>query len=178
MKNDDPDPRGALAIDVAEPCALWRQALGDVETICDAAARAALAGANAVLPCGSELSIVLADDALVHSLNQRWRGKDEPTNVLSFPAQGGKAPLEAPLLLGDVVLAYGRVAEEAAQQCKPLADHLRHLIVHGVLHLVGFDHEAPDEAERMEALEAAVLAGLGVPNPYHAAEGAPGGSHV
>jgi probable rRNA maturation factor len=177
MKNDDPDSCGALAIDLAEPCPLWRETLGDVEAICGAAARAALNGANAAPPSASELSIVLGDDALVQSLNRRWRGKDEPTNVLSFPAQGGERPPEAPLLLGDVVLAYERVAQEAAAQGKPLIDHLRHLVVHGVLHLIGFDHEVPAEAEQMEALEAAVLAGLGVPDPYRAADAAPGASH-
>src|SRR5690348_6979470 len=168
MKTDDLDPGGALAIDLAEPCGLWREALSDVETLCSTAARAALAGAATPMPRPSELSIVLGDDALLRMLNQRWRGKDEPTNVLSFPAQDRDVPSGAPLLLGDVVLAFERVSSEAAAQEKALADHLRHLVVHGVLHLLGFDHEVPAEAERMEALETAVLAGLGVPDPYRA----------
>jgi len=166
MKTDDPDPGGVLAIDLVEPCGAWRQALSDVETLCTVAARAALAGAATPLPRRGELSIVLGDDTLLRMLNRRWRGKDEPTNVLSFPAQGNEAPADAPLLLGDVVLAFERVSSEAQAQQKPFADHLRHLVVHGVLHLLGFDHEAPAEAERMEALETAVLAQIGVPDPY------------
>ena len=97
---------------------------------------------------------------------------DAPTNVLSFPAAASAPPAPgAPLLLGDVVLAFETVAAEAAAQGKPLADHLAHLVVHGVLHLLGFDHEADAEAERMEALETRLLAGLGIADPYRAAGG-------
>jgi probable rRNA maturation factor len=170
---DDPDRGETLTIDVAEPCALWRAQLPDAAQLCGEAARAALAGAGGT-PDSAELSIVLADDALVHALNRQWRGQDKPTNVLSFPVAPQRLAPGAPRLLGDVVLAFETLAAEAAAQDKPLAHHLRHLVVHGVLHLVGFDHEAAGEAARMEALEVAVLAGLGVPDPYRVAEASHG----
>jgi probable rRNA maturation factor len=169
----DPDRGGILTIDIAEPCALWRERLPDVERLCGEAARAALAGA-ASAHGPAELSIVLGDDALIQGLNRQWRGQDKPTNVLSFAALSASPPPGAPHLLGDVVLAFETLAAEAAAQDKPLADHLRHLVVHGVLHLLGFDHAAADEAERMEALETAVLAGFGVPDPYRVTEASHG----
>lgn len=149
----------AANIEISEPAPQWRRALPDVVRIVDRTARAALAAA----PGGDgavEISIVLADDAAVHALNRRWRGRDAPTNVLSFASD------ERPLL-GDVVLAYETVAREAADQDKSLSDHLAHLVVHGVLHLLGFDHETgEDEAEEMEALERHILAGLNIADPY------------
>ena len=94
-------------------------------------------------------------------LNGRFRGKDRPTNVLSFPA-----PENAQPHLGDIVLAHGVCAAEARAQGKPFADHLSHLVIHGILHLMGHDHEADDEAEAMEAKERTLLAALGIPDPY------------
>lgn len=173
---DDPDPRSALEIDFTEASPLWRETLPDIERLCEESARAALAAAAPALG-EAELSIVLGDDALLRTLNRQWRGLDKPTNVLSFPARATPEeapPPGAPQLLGDVVLAYETMAAEAAAQRKPLAHHLRHLVVHGVLHLLGFDHEAAAEAERMEALEIAVLARLGVADPYHLAEASHG----
>jgi probable rRNA maturation factor len=159
-------PGAVLAIDVAESCALWRHDLPDVDELCSVAAQAALGAADA-LGRPVELGIVLGDDALLRSLNGRWRGLDKATNVLSFASDATEAlPPDAPRLLGDVVLAFETVHAEAAGQGKPLAHHLGHLVVHGVLHLLGFDHETMAEAERMEALETAVLAQLGVPDPY------------
>ncbi|HXZ02066.1 MAG TPA: rRNA maturation RNase YbeY [Stellaceae bacterium] len=171
---DGTDLAGAVEIDLAEPSPLWRRALAEPARVCERAARAALAGADA--PRGpAELAVVLADDALVRALNRDWRGRDAPTNVLSFSARdGGPAPPDAPLLLGDVVLAFETVAAEAEAQKKPLADHLAHLVVHGVLHLLGFDHEVAAEARRMEALERRVLAGLGVADPYRPREASRG----
>ncbi|RWN14680.1 MAG: rRNA maturation RNase YbeY [Mesorhizobium sp.] len=114
----------------------------------------------------SELSLVFTDDAHVRVLNAGWRGKDKPTNVLSFPAfpfaQGG--PL--PPMLGDIVLAAETVAHEAALEDKPVENHITHLVIHGLLHLLGYDHEAEAEAEAMEAVERAVLARLAIPDPY------------
>lgn len=110
--------------------------------------------------------ILLTDDETVRGLNARFRGQDKPTNVLSFPApEGPGAPL------GDIALAFGVCAAEARNQGKPLADHLRHLVIHGVLHLMGWDHETDDEAEAMEALERGLLAALGVADPYRAEVG-------
>ncbi|MER8804927.1 rRNA maturation RNase YbeY [Mesorhizobium sp. M0998] len=114
----------------------------------------------------SELSIVFSDDARIRTLNAGWRGKDKPTNVLSFPAfpfaRGG--PL-APML-GDIVLAAETVAREAALEDKPIEDHISHLVIHGLLHLLGYDHETDAEAELMEATERAALARLAIPDPY------------
>ncbi len=110
---------------------------------------------------------MLADNRLSRRLNRTWRGKDKPTNVLSFPAADGEArPKDAPRLLGDVVLAGGVVAAEAEAQGKRLSAHLAHLVVHGVLHLLGHDHERDRDAKRMEALEIRILRTLGVANPY------------
>ncbi|HKW53931.1 MAG TPA: rRNA maturation RNase YbeY [Stellaceae bacterium] len=170
---DDPDRGDTLTIDIAEPCLLWHERLPDAARLCGETARAALGGAGGMAGT-AELSIVLGDDALVQALNRQWRGLDKPTNVLSFPVALVALPPGAPRLLGDIVLAFETLAAEATAQGKPLAHHLRHLVVHGVLHLVGFDHEAAGEAARMEALEVAVLAGLGVPDPYRVTEASHG----
>ena len=114
----------------------------------------------------SELSIVFSDDAHIRTLNAGWRGKDKPTNVLSFPAfpfpKGG--PL--PPMLGDIVLAAETVAKEAGLEDKPLENHITHLVIHGLLHLLGYDHETDAEAEEMEAIERSALARLAIPDPY------------
>jgi probable rRNA maturation factor len=107
------------------------------------------------------VAILLADDEAVGELNREWRGKQGPTNVLSFPA----APSAAPHL-GDIALAYETCAREAAEQGKALEHHVTHLVAHGVLHLLGWDHQTDAEADRMEALEREILARLGVPDPY------------
>jgi probable rRNA maturation factor len=110
---------------------------------------------------GWEITVLLTDDESVRALNAQYRGKDRPTNVLSFPAPQTAAPH-----LGDICLAYGVCSEEAQAQGKSLAAHLTHLTAHGVLHLLGYDHETEAEAEDMEGLERAILAGLGLPDPY------------
>ncbi len=110
---------------------------------------------------GSGVTVLLTGDDEVAELNEQFRHKAGPTNVLSFPA-----PPNPENHLGDIALAHGVCACEAAAQGKSLADHLRHLTVHGVLHLAGYDHQTDDEAEAMEALERRVLAGLGVADPY------------
>jgi probable rRNA maturation factor len=107
------------------------------------------------------VTVLLTDDETVRDLNARFRGKDQPTNVLSFPAPESARPH-----LGDVALAFGVCASEAAAQGKTISDHLSHLTVHGVLHLLGYDHEADDEAEIMEDMERAILNRLGVSDPY------------
>jgi probable rRNA maturation factor len=128
------------------------------------AVRAATAQSGTDLAAQSEISLVFTDDRHIRSLNQRFRGKDKATNVLSFPAAGaGRNP--GPLL-GDIVLAQETVAREAADQGLTFDDHLTHLIVHGFLHLLGYDHETPAEAVVMERLETAILARIGVADPY------------
>jgi len=103
----------------------------------------------------------------LRELNRDFRGQDKPTNVLSFPSDEKPKPGAPMVLLGDVVLAYETVAREAHAQGKSLAEHAAHMVVHGVLHLLGFDHERNEvDAQRMEALETQVLAKLGIPNPY------------
>jgi probable rRNA maturation factor len=117
------------------------------------------------------LSSTLADDRRLRELNRAYSGKDSATNVLSFPAggEGAAATLRGParpVLLGDIAVALETTAREAAAAGKPVSDHLAHLLVHGVLHLIGHDHEADQAAEEMEALEVEALARLGVANPY------------
>lgn len=138
----------------------WRQGGPDVEAIVTRAAAAALA----VDGSEGDVVILLADDETVRDLNARFRGKDRPTNVLSFPAPPMPGGHGVPL--GDIILAHGVCSGEAADQGKTLSSHLTHLVVHGVLHLLGRDHEAESEAEAMEAEERAILATLGVSDPY------------
>ena len=114
----------------------------------------------------SELSIVFSDDAHIQTLNAQWRGKDKPTNVLSFPAFSFAKGDPLPPMLGDIVLAAETVAREAALEDKPLANHITHLVIHGLLHLLGHDHETDVEAEEMEAIERRALARLAIPDPY------------
>lgn len=157
-----------IEIDLADPCARWRKALPEIDKLCQKAALAALAVCGKTIAgAKAELSLVLADDAALRELNREFRGQDKPTNVLSFPASEKPEPGAPMVLLGDVVLAYETVAREARAQGKSLAEHTAHMVVHGVLHLLGFDHErGGGEAERMEALETQILAKLGIPNPY------------
>ena len=113
------------------------------------------------------MSLCLADDAALRVLNSRWRGVDKPTNVLSFPV--GAVRTHREILrdtLGDIALAFETLAREAEDLDLPLADHYRHLVAHGFLHLIGYDHETDIEAQRMEALEIRILARLGAGDPY------------
>ena len=131
------------------------------------AVEAALAVAPDALAHPVEISILLTDDATVRDLNRTWRGKDSPTNVLSFPASPQPVHAGVARPLGDVVLAYDTMLRESAEQSKPLDHHFAHLLVHGTLHLLGQDHETGEsEAEAMEALETAALRALGIPDPY------------
>ena len=157
-------------------CSAWTGAIPRAGAICRRAARAALEATREGrgLRGPAEVSLVLADDGRMRALNRDHRGRDEATNVLSFPslAPGGPgrpAAKEAsgpPLLLGDVVLGFETARAEAFAAGKPFAHHLAHLVVHGTLHLLGYDHAKAAEAERMERLEAEILARLGIPDPY------------
>jgi probable rRNA maturation factor len=165
--------KSAPAIAVVSPCINWRHTCPDVNRLVRDAVRVALAigvrAAGLAFPTRIELCVLLADDTEQRRLNSLFRGHDTPTNVLAFPAwePGMRSLPGAPLSLGDIVLAFETVAREAAEQSKPFADHLRHLIVHGVLHLLGHDHQTADAASMMEALETVILAKLGVSDPYH-----------
>lgn len=117
-------------------------------------------------PATSELSVVFTDDASIQVLNAEWRGKDKPTNVLSFPAFPVKAGAQPGPMLGDIVIASETVEREAREEDKPFANHLTHLVVHGFLHLLGYDHETDEEAEEMEGHEREILHALAIPDPY------------
>ena len=146
-------------IEVEVEHAAWTVALPDAATRVERAASMALGKIE------GDIVVLLTDDEGVRDLNARFRDRDRPTNVLSFPAADMPIPGQAPHL-GDLVLAYGVCAAEAETQGKTLADHLTHLVVHGVLHLLGRDHEVEAEAEAMEAEERTLLASLGVADPY------------
>jgi len=165
--------KAIAAIDIASPCIGWKRVCPDAEGLARDAAWVALVHGIAATGFTSlaqvELGITLTDDAHQAQLNRRYRGPDVSTNVLAFRAwePGTHTPPGAPLLLGDVVLAFETVAREADEQVKPFRDHVRHLIVHGVLHLLGCDHRREADANMMECLETSILAKLGVPDPYH-----------
>jgi len=116
-----------------------------------------------------EVSVRVVDAVEIHALNREYRGKDKPTNVLSFPAgEVAGLPADVPRLLGDIVVCAEVVRAEAAEQGKRAADHWAHMLVHGTLHLLGYDHETDIEAGEMESLEARILSESGVPDPYGA----------
>ena len=152
----------------------WHDWLPAVETFVSETALAVLSLEWAEAS-STELSVVLAEDAFVRELNMTYRDQPHATNVLSFPALKGdlvreiRFPGDAPVLLGDVVLAFETCVLEAQvlDAAAPFADHTRHLLVHGILHLLGYDHEDDFDARQMEAREARILAELGVADPYH-----------
>lgn len=172
----DSHPGPDIAVTIA--CDAWTGALPDVAETCRQVAAAALGAGAADWPeadlMRAEISLVLSDDAEVRTLNHSYRGQDKPTNVLSFAAlDDGEAPQpeDGPLVLGDVIIAFETTAAEAAAEDKTLLRHLSHLVVHGVLHLLGHDHQDDAEAEEMERLETAVLGALGIPDPYAQQQG-------
>lgn len=166
---DGPSPR-PLAIDIAVSVEAggWQDeaSLSALVERCAAAVVAEL-GLEAAEP--TELGVVFTDDAAIRALNRDWRGKDKATNVLSFPAFPGRSEAIPPML-GDIVVAFETVEREAALESKPVEHHLSHLVVHGLLHLLGFDHETDADAERMEAVERRVLHTLAIPDPYTVTE--------
>lgn len=148
--------------DIAVKDSAWGDVLEDPDPVCVRAIQAALSVLEN--PRHGELSIALLDDAAIQTLNREHRGKDVPTNVLSFP-NDGPAPL-----LGDIVLARGTLLREAEEKGIGAADHAVHLLIHSFLHLQGYTHEADDEAVLMEGLEIKALASLGIDNPYQIKE--------
>jgi probable rRNA maturation factor len=152
----------ALAISV--PSALWR-GLPRARALAHETIVAAIEESGFARSEGAEVSLCLADDGQLRALNLRWRGVDKPTNVLSFPsAPPGR--LAESVTLGDIALAYETLAREADELGIPLADHYRHLVAHGFLHLIGYDHVTDKEAECMEALETRIMARFGAADPY------------
>ena len=144
-----------LDLRVAEP--EWTKNLPDLEAICQRALDAGAAQKGAV----GEVAVLLTDNAEIQDLNRDWRGKDKPTDVLSFPAD----PMDKPFL-GDIAVAIGVAQDDARTRDLSLDQHLSHLLIHGLLHLLGHDHKDDTEAAEMEALEIAALASLGWPDPY------------
>jgi probable rRNA maturation factor len=155
-----------LDVSVVRHDEAWR-ASGVTDAMVARAAGAAFAVATPFSLGTYEVSILLTDDAEMRALNRTWRGNDAATNVLSFPANDALACDQSePGLLGDVALAFETTAREAQDANIALSDHLAHLVVHGMLHLLGFDHMGDEEAERMETLERRALASLGIADPY------------
>jgi probable rRNA maturation factor len=146
-------------VEVVDPAWL---AAGDVDILAQDAIAATLVEVGKRVHPDAEISVRLCDDDEIRALNLAWRNKDKATNVLSFPSPAGnRGPL-----LGDIVVAFEYVSEEAREAGRSLRDHLAHMLVHGMLHLLGFDHEKESEAEKMEALERRILAKLGIDDPY------------
>src|SRR5215475_5332928 len=154
------------AVDVLIESEAWR-VLPDAENVVRRAIAVAAASEIAARNRRTELSVLLCDDRMIAGLNARWRGQAKPTNVLSFsaPPLRGSAPA-GKVPLGDIAVAYETLAREAGEQGKTVSNHLSHLIVHGFLHLLGYDHHAEGEAEQMEQLERDILARIGIANPY------------
>lgn len=136
----------------------------DLEARAETAIREALKQSKAKVTGVAEVSLVLTDDAEQRELNKQWRGIDKSTNVLSFPQIEPFEPVEG--LVGDIILAEETVRREADEMGIAFTDHFTHLVVHGFLHLLGFDHIEDDDAEEMEGLETRILATLGIADPY------------
>ena len=161
------EPSRTCSTDVLMEDERWAAVAGLDALIPDLAAEALRAGPAAGRPLS--VSVALLSDVQVQALNKGFRGKDAPTNVLSFPAAPAlyaRADADEPLFLGDVALAYETVVGEASSQGKTVLQHAAHLVVHGILHLAGFDHDGDADAERMEKAERAILARFGIPDPY------------
>ncbi len=167
------DPEPALAVDILIESEAWRM-LPEAE---DIVRRAIAFAATCPHPTlrghhrNAELSVLLCDDETIARLNGQWRGQQKPTNVLSFPAQPLQSAVpDEKIPLGDIAIAYETLAREAEENGKSVSEHLSHLVVHGFLHLLGYDHHMDDEAERMERLERDILARIGVADPYAACD--------
>ena len=154
-------------LNVQIPCADWRGGGEDWQDLIQAAVIATLGRFSDKVDEASELAVVLADDDTVRALNKDYRHQDKPTNVLAFPAAQAIDGSQPPIL-GDVILSYGVVSGEAARQNKPLRAHVQHLVVHGLLHLLGYDHHTEEDAQTMEGLEVDILRQLNIADPYQA----------
>jgi probable rRNA maturation factor len=175
IAREEPDPKVEVLpeVEVLIESEAWQE-LGDAEDIVCRAITAAAASDAAIGCCYSEVSVLLCDDQTIAVLNGRWRGEEKPTNVLSFPAHPlhGSIMIQERRPLGDIAVAHETLVREARESGKTAPAHLCHLVVHGFLHLVGYDHETDDEAEEMERLERDILARLGIADPYAARDAA------
>lgn len=154
----------SLTCDILLDDPRWRDRL-DAEELVNKVVLKIIEVTNTTLYAQAEASFMFSDDNRIRKLNAEWRKKDAPTNVLSFPASHGDDLSEAPLL-GDVVLAYETIDREAADEGKPFSHHAAHMIAHGFLHLIGFDHESDVDAIEMENVESRILMDLGMPDPW------------
>jgi len=162
----EPDP----AVDVLIESDAWH-ALPDAEGIVRQAIAFAAISKTANNHRRVELSVLLCDDETIAGLNSRWRGQERPTNVLSFPASPPRGAVpDGKIPLGDIAIAYETLAREADHYGRPVSSHLSHLVVHGFLHLLGYDHQLDAEAEQMERLERDILARIGIADPYAACD--------
>ncbi len=153
---------GDLCLDAVETIIndeRWRAAIGEPESLAMACLHAVSAREPAV--AGAGIAVLLTDDAALRDLNRRFRGFDKPTNVLAFPAAD-----DGSRFLGDLAIAYETCVAEAGTRGVPPVEHAAHLIVHGVLHLVGYDHQDDTEATQMEALESEIMAAMGYADPH------------
>ncbi len=153
------------AVDITITAKEWTQ-LDGLSGLAEAAVLTALRESGMTLHPNAEVSVLFCDDAFIKNLNRQWRGVAAPTNVLSFPAAHAAKGAPAPAALGDIVIAFETAAKEAAEAQISLREHVAHLLVHGFLHLAGYDHIADEEAETMEGIERAALAKLGISDPY------------
>jgi probable rRNA maturation factor len=159
-----PQRRPAMpAVEVQVQSPLWDAAPGAAQMV-----RMAIEAAAALAPAEGEIDVLLTDDAALRALNCAWRGVDEPTNVLSFPAAKAGGPL-----IGDIAIAYETLARESTAQREAFLHHLAHLAVHGFLHLLGYDHATDSQADAMEGLERQALSRLAIADPYVARASAP-----
>lgn len=152
----------SLQVEISVESDAWK-ALPDLAGLTERTIAACQRVSGVPLRDDAEVSLLFADDVAVHALNKRFRGVDKATNVLSFPGTGDAETAD---FLGDIAIAFETSAREAADEGKTLSNHVAHLIAHGFLHLLGFDHETDEEAEDMEAMERDILKSLGVPDPY------------
>jgi len=155
------------AVDISIAAKEWTQ-LDGLRELAEAAILAALAESGMTLRPNAEVSVLFCDDAFIKNLNRQWRGIAKPTNVLSFPAAHAARGAPAPAALGDIAVAFETAAKESAEAQIPLREHVTHLLVHGFLHLAGYDHATDEEAGTMEGIERAALAKLGISDPYAA----------
>ena len=151
-----------LTIDLRVEDSSWTGSVDDLESVCDAA----LGASARQLGVSGAVDLLLTDNAQMQQLNAQWRDKDRPTDILSFPSDERFNPPGGQRFLGDLVVGFEVTSEDALKLNRPLSLHLSHLLVHGFLHLLGYDHISSADASEMEALEAEILADFGLPDPY------------